>query len=65
VVHSDVALAFFKTLLDRPAHDCRPVQLCSFDIGQSVAEGELELSIREAADVEPASYIGSRSETGR
>lgn len=53
MVHAEVVLGFLEALFDRPTQSRRPVQFFLGCIGRSVAEGELELSISEAADVEP------------
>ena len=58
MAHPEAALGFLEALFDRPAQGCRPVQFFLWCIGRSVAEGELELSISEAADVEPDVMAG-------
>ena len=53
MIHPRVAFDFLEALFDGPAQGRRPVQFFLGRISRSVAEGELELSIPEAADIEP------------
>jgi len=53
VVHPEVAFGFLEALFDGPAQGRRPIQFSLGYIGRSVTKEELELSIPEAADVEP------------